>query len=478
MKMFRHNAFWILILVLIDLLWAFIQYYSYPIDGDLYAIVLPAPWYADVLNDPFGFSLLSEEHAYGGAGRYVAHALMATYFQWMPLYLQVFVEPVTSIYLSMALFKLALHFGFLITLSAYLNGHWNFKKVSFWSSYLCFVPLLQTEGLYGIMGIIDHATTYTFFYALPILCMLWLWYPVYHWLQYGQGKPFLTGIRWVSFLIVAFLLSFFGPMSQSILVLVAGTLLLYWGAQLLIDHPKKHRPAHKSRYSFLRYPLTLVLVMVCAFYGYWTGTYNSENQDALPLMELLPFLQKGLLKYFFQSEFFYLGSSILLLLWFFLKQDEDRSIRNWRKLIIWGALMILLYLILVPMGGYRSYRPLIYRNDLLIPFTLFVYFMVVKGIQLALQQMNTSHRRLGTVIAVGLGVVLFTVDLRVRRDGHACERRQLISLQQSSAPKVILSSDCPVMGWEMDQSTYYSDFKVDLLQHWGVLHREVQFIHE
>lgn len=474
MKLPRHSVFWILGLGLLDLIWAFFQYYSYSIDGDLYAIVLPAPWYAEVLEDPFGFSLFIEENMYGGAGRYVAHWVMATYFHWVPLSLQIFVEPVTSIYLSMALFKLALHFGLLFTLSAYLNGNWNVTKLPFWVSYVCFIPLLQTEGLYGKMGIIDHATTYTFFYALPILLMLCLWFPVYRWLQKGQKKPFITGIRWVLFLLAAFMLSFFGPMSQTLLVLVAGTLLLYSLIQLVfIARDPLNR---KNKYTYLHFPVTLVLVVLFALYGYWTGTYNSENQDALPIKDVFPLLQKGIVKYFIQSAFFYLGVCLLLWLWYYLRQDRSHPARNWRKLLIWGSFLILMYLILVPLGGFRSYRPLIYRNDLLIPFTLFVYFMVVKGFSLAFQQMNHSDRKIGVALSVALAALLFSIDLRVRQDGHSCERQQLHTLQRSTASKVILSSDCPVMGWEIDQSTYYSDFKVDLLQQWNVLEKDLQFI--
>jgi hypothetical protein len=47
-----------LALIIADLIYSWFQFYHTPLDGDLAAMVLPAPEYRQSMNDPFGISVL------------------------------------------------------------------------------------------------------------------------------------------------------------------------------------------------------------------------------------------------------------------------------------------------------------------------------------------------------------------------------------------------------------------------------------
>jgi hypothetical protein len=60
--------------VVLDWVFTCWQHYHLPLDGDLAAIVLPAPWYTQVLHDPFGWAVLAKHESYSATNRFFAHA--------------------------------------------------------------------------------------------------------------------------------------------------------------------------------------------------------------------------------------------------------------------------------------------------------------------------------------------------------------------------------------------------------------------
>ena len=78
-----------------------------PLSGDMAKVIIPNAnaGYHKVLQDPFGISVFTNSEPYENPNRYFAHAFTSQYFLKAPIFLQKFVSPITSVYLSVALLK-------------------------------------------------------------------------------------------------------------------------------------------------------------------------------------------------------------------------------------------------------------------------------------------------------------------------------------------------------------------------------------
>src|SRR6476659_6145027 len=102
-----NKRFWcalVMVLVAADLLFTYWQNYQLPLDGDLVPTVFPAPWYSQVLHDPFGWAVLTKNATYAATNRFFAHAGMGLYWKQVPRLLQHFTTPINSLYAASALF--------------------------------------------------------------------------------------------------------------------------------------------------------------------------------------------------------------------------------------------------------------------------------------------------------------------------------------------------------------------------------------
>ena len=98
----------IVIILLFDLGYSFVQHYYEPLDGDMVGVILPTTDYAPVLQDPFGLSILLEGKKYAATNRYFVHQSVVSWFRYVPFVFQQFTDPVNSVYASAALFKIIL----------------------------------------------------------------------------------------------------------------------------------------------------------------------------------------------------------------------------------------------------------------------------------------------------------------------------------------------------------------------------------
>jgi len=468
----------LILLVVIDLVWAWFQYSGRPIDGDLYAIVLPAPWYAQVLKDPLGYQALSDGMEYRGAGRSSAHFFMYYYFNHVPLLFQYVVSPVKSIYYSAALIQITSHLGVLFLLGAYVCGHLKVLRKDFLWTMVAATPFLQFYGLETRFGLVDKSITYTCFYILPVLLFLILLYPLY---QYALGrrqvgKVFSLGIWSGPWLLGMVILAFWSPQLQTLMVLVAG---LGW-ISLWVNGLQEHTSlakivAYPLRGPYTQLSLLLVGTGLLAIYGYIVGLNNSENVDSLPLAEAVIQAAKGIKYHFVEPWPIWVALFFFLYHLYRLRGSDLSEAKRWRRLGVMLAIGVGIYMFLIPFGGYRPYRPFLYRFDLLIPVTLsWVFGLLLTGRLIIQGGLLGSHRQKYLALAAVFGVVLYAHDLRIKK-ANVCEKTQLYTLQNAQQDTVVLSDECTVLGWEIDTETYYTEKKVKLLQRWKILDRQIVY---
>ncbi|MFY9152618.1 MAG: hypothetical protein WAO52_11415 [Prolixibacteraceae bacterium] len=172
----------LIVFILGDLTYSFLEYYYIPLDGDISAGVVPSGDVQKVLDDPFGFHLLASGEKHVNPNRFFAHFTFKEYMQRVPLWLQSWTDPITSVYFSCALAKFVIHFLVIFILATLIAGTKNMLNKNFLIVATLLIPLIQANGYWGHMGIVDKSTTYTFFYALPLVLLMLFLMPFYRFL--------------------------------------------------------------------------------------------------------------------------------------------------------------------------------------------------------------------------------------------------------------------------------------------------------
>lgn len=464
----------LLLFVALDLGYTGWQNYRMPLDGDLAYIVLPAPDCRPVLSDPFGWAALTRHELYTAPNRFFAHAAMVVYFKTVPFGLQRFVPPIESVYVACGLFSAAVQALVLYVLALYATGRARPGR-RFWLTVAVLVPLFQSAGYHNQMGIIDNAITYTFFYAFPLALLGLFYWPFYRAAQ--DGKAFRP--RWwqVGLLAgLAVVLSFNGPIIPGVVAVLQTGICLYWlGRQWRATGGNWGRIM--QRVPWPAFGLLLLLGALC-LYSLYLGQFELESRDiTIPLAERYRRLPAGLNETFFRRPALAILLGVVLLNTLLIGRllPATPESRRLRQLLGWLALFAAAYMLLLPLGGYRAYRPDIIRRDSIMPVLLGL--MVLYGATTYyLAHHLTGRVRLGFLVWVAALSVFYTVsDNAWRYPTNACQREALETLARATTATVALPQSCPVLAWAPIPTYAESDIQARLLAYWNITRSQRQF---
>lgn len=456
--------------VVLDAGYSFVQHLNTVLDGDMASIIVPSVQYAQVLQDPLGLGVLHGDR-YCAPNRYFVHAPMGWYFKQVPLALQFFTSPVNSVYLASALLKTALQIVLIWLLAVYASGGKRLWGMNILVAAALVTPFFQAFGYNLQMGIIEKSITYTIFYPLPLAALLVFFLPFY---RAGIGR--MNGLHHLWLLPTALALPLSGPLVPALALLVcpAALLFFWWKNWCALPGQPIARRATKA-IGQLSGPLLFyfMLMLLLSLWSLYVGSFNCESQDpAIGLPDRYPALLRGIMAIFTQKLGFpLLAAGIvanLLLLRKFAAPDQLRQLLVLGK---WVAVFIAAYLLLLPLGGYRSYRSLIVRHDTILPVTLCLVFFYAKT-TLVLLRNEWLHRGRYAVGITVLSLAVTAADLP-EFGQNDCEKAALETIAHSSEELVKLNSDCPVMGWN-DKLTHpeQSRLNAQLLKIWRVTAEE------
>jgi hypothetical protein len=472
----RKQHWWLLFLLflLLDTVYSFNQHLNVELDGDMAAIILPAKWYSHVLQDPFGLGVLLKDEVYAAPNRFFAHQLLSGYFKSVPLALQAFLSPIESVYMASALLKIAIQLLLTFLLAAYCNpageeGHW--KKLLL--AAVLVVPLFHTSGYNVQMGILDKSITYTVFYALSMGLLLLFFLPFYR--AAYTGQPLRLGLLPnVALAVLAVVLAFNGPLVPAVVAIICPAALLYSGWQQWQHHralPAAGRlraaVAGISRPQLFHF----VFISLLCLYSLYIGLNNEESLTgaSISIAERYSRLPMGL---FYQLTG-KLGIPLLLLLVILntvllRRQAATPERRRLVTIVKWLGFFALIYLLLLPLGGYRVYRPDIIRRDTFLPVILGLVFAYgLTSLYLLRTLPRPQAGRYGFGIAVF--VVFMTLADKPVKGDNACEKASLRQLADSTEPIVRLeNAECKVMSWFPITDPAESDPNAQMLQYWGI----------
>ncbi|MCC3151663.1 hypothetical protein Q3A66_01665 [Hymenobacter sp. BT770] len=466
----RYLVVLLALFAVLDTIFTFGQYCQQPLDGDLAAIVVPSAWYRPVLHDPFGWAVLTQNAVYAAPNRFFAHAAMVGYLRYVPRWLHAVASPIDSIYLAGALFKTGVHVLLLVLLAAYVRlgspGTWG--RRGWWLAVALLVPLFQTAGFYGQMGLVSRSLTYSFFYEFPVALLLVLLLPFYR--AACRQQPVRLGwLPVVAWLGLAVVLAFNGP------VVPAATAVLFFGIGVhwlwqQWQRQKGEGPGGPVWLSGQAMGLLGIFAGLCA-YSLFIGRNNAENAHPFTLWELYQRVPQGI----FDELTSKLGLPLLVAFvlsnaWLVRRfTPPSAEGRRVRQVLRWVGLFAVVYIALLPLGGYRPYRPYILRNDSILPVLLGLLFAYALSTVYLLQQLPARSRRWYVGAVCVLSFIFINADRRLwLRDGNACERQALAQLAAAPAGVVRLPADCTVLGWLPITDFRQSAYNAELLYYWGV----------
>lgn len=469
--------------VLLDILLTFWQAYQLPLDGDLMGVVVPAPFYSKVLHDPFGWGVVARNETYAATNRFFAHATMWQYWRWMPHLLQYITNPINSLYASSALFNTIAQTLLILILGAYIRlgagldrGDWGY-----WVAVALVVPLFQTYGFYEQIGIINWAITYTFFYAFPAGLLLLLMLPFYRAAYYGQPLHLRTW-QVVLLILLMVVVVFNGPVVVATVAVLMMGIGIYWAWRQWQATTARLTP-RTITYGWLSKQALALLALLASLsiYSLYVGRNNAENTHTHTLAELYALLPTG-----FSNEL-QLNWGLPLLLLFIVVNSQlinhfvTPSVQRQRVLVIvrWVTAFSVVFILLLPFGGYRIYRPYLIRGDSVMPVLLGLFYAYGVTTCFLLFQLR-GRMRSGYLAAVLLFASVFIYEDLVFKmpNNNDCERWALDQIARAPEPVVRLAPFCNVLSWDLIRDYNYSDLNAEMLQYWGVTEEKKLYYHQ
>ena len=468
----KYLKIFLLILFFIDSVFTYLQmYHSMFIDGDLIGIVVPSPDYQKVLNDPLAFNVILNNEIYPAPNRFFAHFFLKTTFDHLPIIVQNFFDPIDSLYISMALSRILIQVILIGLLSLWiikitsLNRKYRIKFSDLIIPAIIITPLFQIYGYGDEMGITYSSIAYTFFYSLPLIFILLYFLPFY------RNKSFSIVVH-VSLIVIAFVIAFGGPIGAPVAIIICFSVLLYKFFIELLKPDVKLKTSIKNFVKNLDKNLLFhfSLIIVLCLYSFYVGKFNTENLwYTKPIAERYDLMKIG----FWIIMTKKLGPGLLLILIvinsILIKRMDNDKTKFILTLVQWTGIACLLYILLLPLGGFRGYRPLIIRADTFVPVSLSLVFLYGLTICYLIFNSKSKIQWIMILVACIITLIYTNSDKRIIIGLNQCERQALTTIAQSESEIVELRGYwCNVLAWEKYYDYKRSQLASQMLVRWRI----------
>lgn len=460
----------LLFLVFGDLAYSFIEYYYTPIDGDLASGVARNEHIQKIFDDPFGFRMLQTGEKHINPNRVFSHLAQKEYMLAVPFWLQNITDPISSVYLSCALLKTFVHVLFLFIISALISGTIRIFSKSFLLAALLVSPFIQANGYWGHMGINDHATTYVFFFSLPIVLL----FAYYSYFFYSGMRDQIRKLKIIDLPIIfaaSIVLPLSGPLIPGIVLVVC---LIVFSFYLKDFHKNEGDFAITKVSLFLKYVPSKVYayfvpISIVSIYSLILGLFDSNFQEStIPISERYLKLPLGIYYQITQS----LGVPFLLLTiainLYLIKRylpitDRQKTQTMWSWVVVFSSL----YLVLLPLGGYRPYRPNILRYDTFIPITIVLVYFCASSAFILINNLKGRKLKYYGLYFIAIFAIYANSD-RIETKKVDFERQCLETLAKSPNYITKLPATFNVMSWNPITNPEQSRPNAIMLEFWHI----------
>ena len=481
MKLFNRKKtiyYFLLLLLIVDIGYSFMQHYGKTIDGDVAWNLIPAEDVKPVLERPLGIKAIANNETYINPNRFFSHWFFREYLLNTPLFLQSFISPITSVYLACALAKTFTQTLLIFLLSMLISGTRKILNSDFIVAAFFVTPLFQTNGFVHNIGLIDDSITYLFFYGLPATLLVLYLSPFVK--KFYHGKPiknqFLINILWIP---LAFVVCLSGPLNPGAVLVFS---LVVMSAKLIANfNTTKELPlAKRMSQSILLIPkgywFYIMPIAVLSLYSLFLGNYNSITIDTqIPLYEMYAKLPRGIYETFFSGFGYLLLFFVLIINSVFIRTKfNNKEGKKILRTISWIILFSLIYILLLPLGGYREYRPFIIRNDTIIPITI-AFIVVFGSSSLFLIKHSTPIQKKWYLPLLFCVIFIYTKNDNEKFYHNHYEIDALNKIASSTEKIVKINGDRTVMSWYLFSNPEESRLNSKLLMHWNIIEEEKLF---
>lgn len=450
----------VLFILLLDFTHSFEHYYYTPIDGDLPGAIVPADDVLPILDSPLGFNTLFNGEEYPNPNKYFAHKICHLWFNNVPLFLQHFVSPIDSLYLTCAIGKLLMHILLIIIIIIVITGSyriWSFKSITL---ALLITTLFQSYGYQAYIGIIDIATTYSFFYALPTIILLIYLLPLLFEILHNKNIPHWVTILWLAWVPLCTLS---GPLNPGI----ALTICFIWFAISIIK---------KQKLTFNQKVLLSALT-IFSLYSLFLGTNNSINGEHIkPIIQRYADLPKGLFYILTGKLAWPILITSLIINTILVKRTNATLYKQLKERWFIILTFSTLYLLLLPLGGYRDYRPYIVRYDTFIPITITMIYMYTYSTYHLIKCYNTKQRCLYLPFPILIMLIFSNADNN-KYTNNQCERNAIEQIATSNNKVVMINTDCLVAEWKQSTDPLDSKLACKMFERLNIISNEKLYFH-
>jgi hypothetical protein len=464
----RIIYYFFFLLLLTDLSYSFVQHLSMPLDGDMAGGIVPAQDVKPVLHDPFGISVITENAIYPNPNRFFAHWTFFNYFNYVPLWLQHLVDPIDSVYLACAIAKIVIQILILTLLALYITGKQKILNTDFLLAALLIVPLFQTNGYRSYMGIIDPSITYTFFYALPCALLLLFYFPFFSDSIFGTAllkrKLVTTGLFALAIFIV-----FNGALNPGIIL----TITLLFGLNYFLETDKNLPFNKKISQAIKLAPKTHLFffsfIGILSLYAIYIGFNNSIFLgETTTISERYSRIPMGIFYMLTQKIGFPLLLIVIAINIFLLRRNrQEEAVKKLLGLFMWIGLFSLFFILLLPLGGYKEYRPNVLRYDTIMPITTGLIF-IYGASAYQLIKLFKGQKRNSYLAVIIIFTFIFSNADKPELNKNDCEKSALTKISKSDNKVVFVDNDCTVLSWDKITDPKESALNGQLLNKWRI----------
>lgn len=221
----------------------------------------------------------------------------------------------------------------------------------------------------------------------------------------------------------------------------------------------------------------LLPVSIFSLYPLFLGSFNSNN-IAIPLPALYAKLPAGLFNLITTKLGYPVILMTLVLNMILVRKSNDQNHgRKILRLCKWFGLFALIYILLLPIGGYRENRPNIIRYDTFMPVLIGIIFVAALSTLFLFKALPRKNLNWYIPLIAGI-LVLFTVNDQPMFQKSDCQRAALQQIESSSADTVKLKSDCDIIYWGKISKPEDSKLVSQMLTKWRITDRNKLFYNE
>jgi len=462
-----------ILLIVADLVFSFYQYFTTPLFGDIESGVLPDKYVQLIIDDPFGIQAVLSGVGHVNPNRFFSHFIFMEYFQHVPNLLQKITNPISSVYLAAALVKILIQVIFIAVIALFVSGTGRLTNTKFLVSLALVTPLFQGYGFWSRMGINDKSIAYTFFYAVPLILLMIFLYPIF-----SNWYRKTTFGNWIYFVLVPLIvvLPLSGPLIPGVILLI--TFLVVGNA---LWQNRSQIAGFSALFKFLpKYTLSLLLpACLMSLYSLFLGLFYDINyaDTTLAVHERFLHLPAGIFSQVFHS----LGIPLMLITIFvnviILKKAQNEESRKLLRILNLIGIFSLLFIVLLPLGGYRPYRPNIIRYDTIMPVNIALFFFFAASCYYIIHYLSGTKKKIYIWFVTAVLLVFTVADFK-GLGKNQCEKMAFQKMSESPEKIVALPNDCFVMSWENIYDYHQTENKAELIFRWGITSEKKLFYNE